>query len=337
MALRMVEIIIPNTQRDALKQELERSGIEEIWEEDLLEDTYRVRILSSANKVQPITDDLQQRFSNVTGFRMIISPVDATIPRPDAEEDGEEGKEEEEEESTSTAQVSREELHEELNNAVRMSTSYLLMLCLSGIVASFGFYRDSIALLIGAMVIAPIIGPNVGLAFATTIGDVKLLLRSLNSTFFGALCVFGVVSVVGYIHPVELENLHQLQTFTEIGFGDLVLGLCAGTAGSLTYTRNFSTSLVGVMVAVALLPPMAAGGLLFGSNYFVEAGMAMLLALNNVISIIIASILTFLLQGIRPLNWWEEGETKMMSIVFMMIWAFLLGLLVVITYYVQVQ
>lgn len=334
MALRMVEIVIPNTQRDALKQELERSGIEEIWEEDLLEDTYRVRILSLANEVEPITDDLQQRFSNVTGFRMIISPVEATIPRPDTDEEGDD--EDEEEDSTSTAQVSREELHEELNDAVRTSASYLLMLCLSGIVASFGFYRDSIALLIGAMVIAPIIGPNVGLAFATTIGDVKLLFRSLNSTFLGALCVFGVVSVVGYIHPVELENLYQLQTFTDIGFGDLVLGLCAGTAGSLTYTRNFSTSLVGVMVAVALLPPMAAGGLLFGSSYFVEAGMAMLLALNNVISIIIASILTFLFQGIRPLNWWEEGETRMMSIVFMMIWALLLGLLVVITYYVQV-
>lgn len=333
MALRMVEIMIPSTQREALKQELERSEVEETWEEDLLEETYRVRILIPANQVEPITDELQQRFSNVTGFRMVISEVEATIPRPESED--EEG--EDDAESTSTAQVSREELHAELSDAVRTSPSYLMMLCLSGIVAAFGFYRNNLALLIGAMVIAPIIGPNVGLAFATTIGDVKMLMRSLYSTFMGAFCVFGVVALVGYLKPVELAELSELQTFTDIGFGDLVLGLCAGTAGSLTYTRNFSTSLVGVMVAVALLPPMAAGGLLFGSGLFVEASMAMLLALNNVISIIVACICTFLLQGIRPLNWWQEGETRVMSMLFMMIWAILLGLLVAITYYVQVR
>lgn len=335
MALRMVEVVIPETQREALKQELERKKVEEIWEEELLEDKYRVRILFNANEVEPVTDDLQERFSNVSGFRMVISPVEATIPRPDSEEESEgDG---EDDENTSTAQVSREELYAELSDAVRTSASFYLMLTLSGVVAAFGFYRNSIALLIGAMVIAPIIGPNIGLAFATTLGDVDLLFRSLTSTFLGGLCVFGVVTVIGFLQPVELQRLSELQTFTEIGYGDLVLGLCAGSAGTLTYTRNFSTSLVGVMVAVALLPPMAASGLLFGSEYYVESGMAMLLALNNVMSINVAAIFTFLIQGVRPMDWWKEDQPRTMTIVAMALWGLLLGLLIAVTYFLQVS
>ncbi len=334
MALRMVEIMIPDTQREALKTELERLELEEIWEEELLEETFRVRILFSANKVEPVTDKLQQRFSNVKRFRMVISPVEATIPRPEPE--GENEEDEAEEDSTSTAQVSRDELHAELSDAVRTSRSFFVMLVLSGVVAAFGFYRNNIALLIGAMVIAPIIGPNVGLAFATTIGDVQLLFRSLVSTLLGAACVFGAVAAIGLIQPVNLEQLSHLQTFTEIGYGDLVLGMCAGAAGTLTYTRNFSTSLVGVMVAVALLPPMAASGLLLGSQYYPEAGMAMLLAINNIISIIVASNVTFLLQGIRPIDWWQKEGTRKMTLVAMSMWAMLLLLLIAVTYFLQV-
>lgn len=336
MALRMVEIMIPDTQREALKTELNRLELEEIWEEELLEDTFRVRILFAANQVEPVTDELQQRFSNVKRFRMVISPVEATIPRPESDED--EGEhEEDDEESTSTAEVSRDELHEELSSAVRTSWSFLLMLVLSGIVAAFGFYRNNIALLIGAMVIAPIIGPNVGLAFATTIGDLQLLFRSLVSTVLGAACVFGAVTVIGVIQPVNLDQLSHLQTFTNIGYGDLMLGMCAGAAGTLTYTRNFSTSLVGVMVAVALLPPMAASGLLFGSQYYYEAGMAMLLATNNVISIIVAANVTFLMQGIRPIDWWQEEGTRKMTLSAMSMWAFLLFLLIAVTYLLQLR
>lgn len=334
MALRMVEIMIPDTQREALKTELDRMELEEIWEEELLEDTFRVRILFPGNKVEPVTDQLQQRFSNVERFRMVISPVEATIPRPEPEE---EEKDEEEENGTTTAEVSRDELRAELSDAVRTSWSYFLMLVLSGVVAAFGFYRNNIALLIGAMVIAPIIGPNVGLAFATTIGDLQLLFRSLVSTFLGAASVFVAVTGIGMIQPVQLEQLPHLQTFTEIGYGDLILGMCAGAAGTLTYTRNFSTSLVGVMVAVALLPPLAASGLLLGSQYYPEGGKALLLAINNIVSIIVAANLTFLLQGIRPIDWWQEDGRRTMTLAAMSMWAVLLVLLIAITYFLQVN
>ncbi len=338
MALRMIEVIVPDVQREALKTELDHTELEEIWEEDLLEDRYRVRMLFPANKVEPVTDRLQKRFANVSGFRMIISPVEATIPRPEAEEEDESDSEADtDDENTSTAQVSREELFAELNDAVRMSPAYYLMLALSGVVAAFGFYRDSLALLIAAMVIAPIIGPNVGLALATTIGDLELLLRAFKTLLLGALSVFGVVAIVGWVIPVNFNQLHHLQVYTSVHFGDLVLGLCAGTAGTLTYTRNFSTSLVGVMVAVALLPPMAASGLLFGSQYYTESAMAMLLALNNVMSISIAGICTFLLQGIRPIDWWAEEGNRTMTVVTIFLWVLLLVLLVAITYFLQVR
>ena len=84
------------------------------------------------------------------------------------------------------------------------------------------------------------------------------------------------------------------------------------------------TSLVGVMVALALLPPLTACGIFLGAADFARAGGAGLLFLANIICLNLAGVLTFLVQGIQPLTWWERKRAKAAALRGVLIWTGLL-------------
>jgi uncharacterized membrane protein len=98
-----------------------------------------------------------------------------------------------------------------------------------------------------------------------------------------------------------------------VDWPDLVLALAAGTVGALAFTTGIHTPLVGVMVAVALLPPLVATGLLAGAGLWVQSLKAMLLYSTNLICIMLAAVATFMLQGVRPRTWWEADEARRSS------------------------
>ncbi len=91
----------------------------------------------------------------------------------------------------------------------------------------------------------------------------------------------------------------------------MLLALAAGCAGTLAVTQGVGANLVGVMVAVALLPPTVASGMLLADGHLKEAGGAFLLVVANVIAVILAGMATFLWKGMRPRLWWlEERASK---------------------------
>jgi len=126
---------------------------------------------------------------------------------------------------------------------------------------------------------------------------------------------------------VDLEAT-EVQSRTWVGPGDLALALCAGCAGVLSLTRGASAALVGVMVAVSLLPPLVVGGLLLGSGHPRQALGALELFLCNVICVNLAGVVTFLWRGVRPLSWWEAGRARRATRTALGIWGALLALLV---------
>ena len=115
-----------------------------------------------------------------------------------------------------------------------------------------------------------------------------------------------------------------------IGIGDIILALAAGSAGALSFTTGVPTTLIGVMVAVALLPPLVTCGMLVGSGYMKDAFYALLLVFTNIICINLAGVLTFVLQGIKPLTWWEADKAKKATKIAIMLWVFLLLMLLII-------
>ena len=192
-----------------------------------------------------------------------------------------------------------------------------------------GLLRDDVAVIIGAMVIAPLLGPNVALALATTLGDFELGFNALKTGLLGVIIAVGLSISIGYFFSVDLET-SQIASRINVGLSDIILALASGVAGVLAFTSGASISLIGVMVAVALMPPLITFGLLVGSGNFPEAVGAFLLLVTNIICVNLAGVTTFLVQGIRPRKWWEAGRAKRATRAAITLWSVLLGILIAV-------
>lgn len=112
----------------------------------------------------------------------------------------------------------------------------------------------------------------------------------------------------------------------------MALALASGAAGALSLTTRLSSVLVGVMVAVALLPPATAVGLMVGADKLPDAMGAGLLLAINVVCLNLAAQLVFLLKGIRPRTWLEKTRARRAIAVPLIMWPTLLAMLVVAIY-----
>lgn len=106
------------------------------------------------------------------------------------------------------------------------------------------------------------------------------------------------------------------------------MALASGCAGALAFTTGVSTTLIGVMVAVALLPPLVTFGLLLGGGHLVLAMGALSLFLVNLICVNLAGVTTFLVQGIHPATWWEKDQAEKATRIAIVLWIALLAALV---------
>jgi len=204
-----------------------------------------------------------------------------------------------------------------------------MLIALSAVVASVGLLKDDIAVVIGAMVIAPLYGPNAALAVGTSLGDAKLIGGALKALCVGLGITIAVSTVVGVLRPVDSE-LSSIASRTVVGYADVVLALSAGAAGAFAFTAGRARALTGVVVAVALLPPVAAAGLLLGDGQPHLAIGSLLLAAVNLICINLAAVSAFALQGVQPRAWWKAERARRASRVAGAIWLTLLVMLVVI-------
>jgi uncharacterized hydrophobic protein (TIGR00341 family) len=255
---------------------------------------------------------------------VVILPVEATLPR--AEPEPADTPKQPASAGPLPERISREELYEDIKGAARCSRVYLAMVALSTIVAAVGLYYDSVAIIIGAMVIAPLLGPNVAVALGTTLGDLTLLRRALLTALAGmatATVLSVLIGVPLHLNPASPE----VATRTGVGLGDIAVALASGCAGTLAFTTGVSTTLIGVMVAVALLPPLVTFGLLLGGGSSAAAMGALSLFLMNLICVNLAGVTTFLVQGIRPATWWEKNRAAKASRIAVGLWVALLAAL----------
>lgn len=203
------------------------------------------------------------------------------------------------------------------------------MTVLSAIVAAVGLIRNDLAVIIGAMVIAPLLTPNVALALSTTLGDTDLLRNSLKTGFVGFSTAIILSVIIGLIFKID-PAVPAIASRTTIGISDVVLALASGSAGTLAFTSGASGTLIGVMVAVALMPPLVTFGMLLGSGHIILAVKALLLVITNIICVNLAGVGTFLIQGVRPKTWWETEKAKKSARIAALCWGILLIILTAI-------
>jgi len=260
-------------------------------------------------------------------YRVVLQSVEATLPVPEVEEEKtEEDKEANEE--VSVGRIGRAELYEYARDAADVSPAFVALAVLSTVVAAGGMMRNQTAVVIGAMMIAPLLGPSLALALGTTLGDLTLLARSLKANLLGGgLALLGALAM-GVLLPVDPAT-GELALRTMIGLPDVVLAAAAGAAGVLSVTRDQATGLVGVMVAVALLPPVVALGLLLGAGHLGPALQAGLLTGINIVALNLAAVCTFLVLGVRPRDWRDLEQARTSIRVALGLWGTALLLLVV--------
>ncbi|MFP4608938.1 MAG: TIGR00341 family protein, partial [Candidatus Aenigmatarchaeota archaeon] len=211
---------------------------------------------------------------------------------------------------------------------------YVLLTVLAGVVASIGVFEGDVAVIVGAMVIAPMLGPNVGLSLATTLADPELAKLAVKTAVVGIILSFLVSIGLGVILPVD-PTTSQIAARTNISLLHVILALSAGSAGTLAYTKGLSSAVIGVMVALALVPAIAASGLLVGSGYFTLGFNALVLFFINLICVNLAGVLTFVVQGFEPSTWWEADKARRLTKKALVVWIALLGVLIAGIIYTQ--
>ncbi len=336
MALRLLQIVLPKRHDVEVVELLGRREPNTLWIEPINDGRVRVSVVLAKEDCDDIVRMLDAQYAAVDGFRLILEAIEATRPQieeaappaPKAPEDEDDGPRRR---AFFGGRVASDELIAEVSAGGRNTRVYYAMVVLSTIVAAAGLVQSSPAVIIGAMVIAPLLGPNLALSLALTIGDIKLARRALTTNVIGVLLAAVLSIVFGLFAQVDPQTPEILARTTPRP-SDIAIALGAGAAGTLAATTGVPAALVGVMVAVALLPPLVSFGLLLVSRdaTFAQAMGALMLTATNVICINLSAMAMFRLQGVGPYTVYNTLRARTGSTYAMMFWALLLALLVAI-------
>ena len=329
MNLRLVKIFLPLDKKTKADEILRKSSIDEFWHDRISDKKTLIRALVVAEKIEDFLDELEDEFSEVESFRTVILPVEASIPRFQEEE---EGKEEENGEK-SPERINREELFSNVSANAKFSWTYIVLIILASIVGAIGLVKGNVPMVVGAMIIAPLLGPSVGLSLGTILGDFKLTFESVRTLTLGVLASLIFSILIGILFSVD-PQAPEIAMRTMADFGDVIVSLSSGAVGALSFTTGTLTSLAGVMVAVSLLPPLVAAGMLLGAGFFGLAQGAFLLFVINLIAVNLAGVVTFLLQKISPRTKWQNLKAKLLTGLAIFIWLILLFVSISLIVYV---
>lgn len=191
----------------------------------------------------------------------------------------------------------REQVRQDIRRSASLSVPFMAMNGLATIVACYGLFANSTAVVIGAMIIAMLLGPITGIALALVEGDAGLLRRAIVAEVAGAFLVFALAFALGKVHA-DLPLTDELRARTSPNVMDLVIALAGGAAGAYAQVSpRLSVGLVGVAIATALVPPLSTAGICAARGEYALAGAAFLLFLTNFVAIELAGALVLRLHG----------------------------------------
>lgn len=179
-------------------------------------------------------------------------------------------------------------------------TGFAIMLLLSGVIAIAGIIGDSTATVIGAMIIAPLSTPILGIAAGIVTGRAALVGRSVLWLLGGMVAVVVLGMLLSYTipDPASLTTNPQVTSRTAPTLMDLLAAFATGLAGAFAMCRrDLSNILPGVAISISLVPPLGVVGVSLGQGQFDAAFGASMLFLSNVAALIIAGSLVFTLAG----------------------------------------
>ena len=188
----------------------------------------------------------------------------------------------------------------QMGQAARADISFYILIFLSSMIAYLGLIQGSSAVIIGAMLVAPLMSPILAMAHSIVQGNLRLFRRATESTIKGVALAIGTSIALTVILPQQSPTVEILSR-TQPNILDLIIALASGAAAAYAMSRKtLAAALPGVAIAAALVPPLCVVGYGLGSAQFQIANGALLLFTTNLSAIILAGAITFLMVGFRP-------------------------------------
>jgi uncharacterized hydrophobic protein (TIGR00341 family) len=311
MSSHIISVILPKDEVDQAISVAKRDGVTFAGISAAKGKTRTVSFLSAPDCQQSLLDDLQESLSKVDDWKITISPVDAVITKK--KENG----------SAKESIQSREELLEQISRGAQLTSTYFILVAVSAIVSALGMTGDNVAVIIGAMVIAPLLGPVLASILGVSLGERELIYKSALASVSGMGLAVMVGLALGVLMPFDTQT-SELAARGQASFADIALAFAAGIAAALSISAGVSSVLVGVMVAVALMPPATAIGLFLGKGeMFMASGAATLLAVN-LCALYLSGQAVFYLRGIRPRTWYMRKKAEQSLMTSLLAWSVLL-------------
>ncbi len=193
----------------------------------------------------------------------------------------------------------------------RRLTNFFTLLLLATVIATYGVLSNSTATVIGAMIVAPLMGPIMATAAAVVMGAATRALRSLALTITGIALVIAISYALSYFVPdvtISFTQNDELASRISPGIYALITALAAGAAGAyITARAEIADSMGGVAIAISLVPPLCVVGIALSQGEWPAAGGALLLFVTNLLAILLAGGVVFVLIGLGRAAELEEG------------------------------
>ena len=318
--MKMIEVLAREGQFETVRATAEQFELQEIAAYRHTEgELCRVRMLVEDVKLQSVTDTLLRALGSDSETRIIVEPVDSVLD-PSADPAA----------KAPAKRTTREKLFAEVRAGATLDVNYVLLVVLSTLVAAIGLIEDNVAVIVGAMVIAPLLGPNLALSLGTVLGDRRLISEALVSGVAGLGIALAISVAIGAVWPADVASREVLAR-THLALDGMTLALAAGAAGVLSLTTGLPAVLVGVMVAVALLPPTVVLGMTLGQGQMNFAVGSAIFLVGNIVCLNLAANVVFWVQGLRPRRWIEQRRARQSRALSVAFWCVsLISLIVVI-------
>jgi len=325
MALRLIEVIASKSKKEKIKALKNQPMVIDAWQEENSVSDFNFKILVEAENSEVVIDKLSRLFKKEETFRIVVQNVEATLPLVETLDEKKSKK------SVGKLTVSREELYNQVINMAQVSYIYLLMVGLAAVIASFGFIEDKWVVIVGSMVVAPLITPNIAFSLGVVLGDKNLGFKGMLTMLAGVLLVLAISLILGLLYPADIVS-KSLQSALITNYSDIIIALASGIVAVLAFTSGTAFALIGVMVSISLLPPLVAAGLVLAQGEYILFMNAMIFFLVNFVALNLSSVVTFWFQGVRPKNWWEEKKAKHYRFLAISMWLILLIILILMIY-----
>ncbi|WP_343160963.1 TIGR00341 family protein [Halogeometricum sp. CBA1124] len=313
--MRLVQVMIPTGKRKTVLELLDEEGIDYAVSDETSGRDYTALVsfpLPSA-AVEPVLEKLREVGIERDAYTVVVDAETVVSERFEALE------ERYEEENGDSDRIAREELAANADELAPPLPSFVLMTVVSAVVATAGVLLDSPAVVVGSMVIAPLVGPAMSTSVGTVIDDREMAVEGIKLQVLGtaiaiaAAAIFAVVLRASGIVPLTAEEVFAISEVRERLAPDvlsLVIALGAGAAGAAAVSSGVSAALVGVMIAAALVPPIAVVGVALAWGQPVAMLGPFVLVLVNILSINFVALIVLWQMGYRPQLWFREEEAR---------------------------